>query len=478
MSRAQSPEGSATSQAAADTDWMQYVGWDGGFHPLDDVAYDQRPEVKKLRKILEKSFIVPAWLANIESPEWATYKRTQRLRDSASNLSSKMSLPKYISNNDEGLSFDVQESLAFILHIPRHAIALQSHFSPLEPMEADRRHPVDTLGSLVWDFQSAEHVIYRTERKLAIPCLPKQANQTRQARRENTGEVQPDACAFIPLGINFVLSGVLENARAALSCFPSTDSLTSHHIYILHWVTEYKRDQDQLNSKRQVAEGLVSALYQRRAYGFPDHFVFGTAHYSRTVIEVVAATWVCSDETDEPVARPQEAKTASVMPLDDQNTSPPRNSFQVGDTTSSPPKAGEEALRASTSLTTEDIKKYNKIVMYSLARYNMTRAEDMMRLYLLMRYTRTLARQYAGEIEKDDYAQVHELLKKAKEFYQWSPTPRAQSNRSEPNSFASVSERQSEGMSIDSYEDSDCNSDPEELKPPNDGSPTQRIAGE
>ncbi|CAE6485202.1 unnamed protein product, partial [Rhizoctonia solani] len=415
MSRAQLPEGSATSQAAADTDWMQYVGWDGEFHLLDDVAYDQRPEVKKLRKILDKSFIIPAWLADIESPEWATYKRTQRLRDSASNLSSKMSLPKYTSNNDEGLSFDVQESLAFILHIPRHAIALQSHFLPLEPMEADRRHPVDTLGSLVWDFQSAEHVIYRT------------------------------------------------------------DSLTSHHIYILHWVTEYKRDQDQLDSKRQVAEGLVSALYQRRAYGFPDHFVFGTAHYSRTVIEVVAATWVRSGE---PVARPQEAKTASVMPLDDQNTSSPRNSFQVSDTTSSPPKAGEEALGASTSLTTEDIKKYNKIVMYSLARYNMTRAEDMMRLYLLMRYTRTLARQYKDEIEEDDYAQVHELLKKAKEFYQWSPTPRAQSNRSESNSFASVSERQSEGMSIDSYEDSDCNSDPEELKPPNEASPTQRIDGE
>ncbi|KEP46295.1 hypothetical protein V565_206980 [Rhizoctonia solani 123E] len=495
MSRAQSQEGS--SWPGADSAWIEHVRWDGEFHPFDDVTYDQRPEVLKLREIVDKSFIVPAWMADIESPEWAFYNK-RRLCVSASKLSSEVSGPQFTQEkDDEELSFDVQESLASILNIPRHAASLETHRLVLEPMESDRRHPVDTLSSLVWDLQSDERVVYRTERKLAIPSLP------RQARREYTSEVQPDACAFIPLGINPALRGVLTNARAALSCFPSTDSLTPHHRYVLHWVTEYKRDLDKLDSTHQVAEGMVSALYQRRAYGFPNHFVFGSAHYSRTIIEVLAATWVRSDEPADPRARSQEAKTASAVPTEDQKTSPPGNLLQESDATSSLAKTSEEAMGANTNLTIQDIGKYNKvlpinwfmtglltraqIVMYSIATYNMAVTEDMLQLYLLMRHTLTLAQQYKGEIEGDKDARVRELMKEAKEFYEWPPPPRPQSNRgtkrkrtrsSESNSFASVSERQSDGMSIEPYEDPDCSSDSEELEPSNDAGPTRRIAGE
>ncbi|KEP45010.1 hypothetical protein V565_330760 [Rhizoctonia solani 123E] len=346
---------------------------------------------------------------------------------------------------------------------------------------------MDTLGSLVWDLQSGERVVYRTERKLTIPCI-----QT-QARRENTGEVQPDACAFIYLPITTPVVA----ARAALTT-------TADHRFAPHWVTEYKRDRNELDSKRQVAEGLVSGLYQRRAYGFPDHFVFGSAHYDQTTIEVLAATWVPFAEPAEPAARSQEAKTASAVPPEDAKANPPGNSLQEGDTTSSPPKAGKENMVANASLTIEDIKKYKKvlpinwfgirlltrtqIVVFSIAKYDMTAVQEMLQLYLLMRHTLTLVGKYKGEIVKDRHARVFELLKEAKEFYRWPPPPphprsdkgteRQRTGGSESNSFASVSERQSDGMSIEPYEDSDCNSDSEELEPSNDAGPTRRIVGE
>ncbi|KEP46459.1 hypothetical protein V565_197860 [Rhizoctonia solani 123E] len=487
VSRPPSQTGSATIRPAADPDWKAHVGWDGKFHPLNDVTYGQRPEAKKLRKIVEKSFIIPAWLADIESLEWAGYyKHTRRLRSIALSLSSDLSVAGVTSvTDDEDLSFDVQESLAFILHIPRHAIALKTHLD-LEPVEADRRHPIDTLGSLVWDLQSDERVVYRTERKLAIPCP-----QT-QARRENMGQVQPDACAFI----YFPIIAPPVAARAALST-------TADHRFAPHWVTEYKRDCNELDSKHQVAEGLVSALYQRRAYGFPDHFVFGSAHYDQTTIEVVAATWVPSAEPVHPAAPSQEAKTASAVPPEEQKANPPGNSLPG--TTSSPPKTGKEVIGANASLTIQEATKYNKvlhinwfgirlltrmqIVMYSIAKYDMTAAENMLKLYLLMRHTLTLAAKYKDEIVKDDCARVRELQKEAKEFYQWPPPPppprsdegtkRQRTGGSEySHSLDTVLEHKRTDMTIDPYEGSDYSSDSEEFEPPNDAGPLRRIAGE
>ncbi|CAE6393830.1 unnamed protein product [Rhizoctonia solani] len=56
-----------------DPAWLEHIRWNGRIHPLDDAVYDQLPEAKKLRELVKKSFIVPAWLAKLESPEWAAY---------------------------------------------------------------------------------------------------------------------------------------------------------------------------------------------------------------------------------------------------------------------------------------------------------------------------------------------------------------------------------------------------------------------
>lgn len=44
-------------------------------------------------------------------------------------------------------------------------------------------------------------------------------------------------------------------------------------------------------SERQVLIGMVSALYQRRALGFPGHFVFGISHRRGCNVNVLAARW-------------------------------------------------------------------------------------------------------------------------------------------------------------------------------------------
>ncbi|KAF8594588.1 hypothetical protein BDV93DRAFT_160708 [Ceratobasidium sp. AG-I] len=59
-------------------------------------------------------------------------------------------------------------------------------------------------------------------------------------------------------------------------------------LLVLHMVNEYKRDTLGAN---HVLMGLAAGLYQRRALGFEDHFVFGTIHLEKIRLKVVAAAW-------------------------------------------------------------------------------------------------------------------------------------------------------------------------------------------
>ncbi|KEP49707.1 hypothetical protein V565_094670 [Rhizoctonia solani 123E] len=462
--------------------WIEYVRWDGGFYELHNAAYDRRPEAKKLRELVMKSFTVPEWLADIESPEWASYyKYMRRLRGNASGLSRVVSTDRYNKvQGNEDLSLDVHESLPFILHIGSHTNVLKARHSEFEPMEADRRHSVDTLGTLVWDLQSNGLVIYCAERKLAIP-YPRE--QTKQAKGGRPGEVQPDACAFIPMPD---IPLIPQDQRAALSCFPMIESTHPDYKYALHWVTEFKRDNDHHASKCQVVEGLVSALYQRRAFGCPNHFIFGTAHYSRT-LEVLAATWVPSDEPTNPGASPQEADTKMAAPPQIPANDPLGNS--LGNTTSGAPKnsAGEEVADVNTKLTIEQIKKHNKIVVYSIGTYDMREPEDILQLYLLMRQTRALAQQYKNEIMQST-DRVWELFTEIKDIYRWPPPPRPKSDRGSKKrklddgrggQLPHMPENTS--MSIEPYENSDdsgSQSDLEELESLGNAGSMQRIVGE
>ncbi|EUC61505.1 hypothetical protein RSOL_396330 [Rhizoctonia solani AG-3 Rhs1AP] len=471
-SRPSSRTGSRVGSAAAsrpgiNLDWQEDVQWDGVFRPLNDAAYDGLPEAEKLRELVKKSFIVPEWMANIESHEMAFYHKMRHVGANVWDLSHAASRPVFTKDNDDReLSLDVNESFTSILQLPDHSLALQSHLN-LEPAEADRRYPVDTLGSLVWDLQSEGLLVYRTERKLKIPRVPEQA-----------GDVQPDACAFIVLPPS--IQTVQPKSWAALSCFPSSASTSGlDHCYALHWVTEFKRDGNEALSKCQVVEGLVSALYQRRAFGCPNHFVFGTAHYSRTTLEVLAATWVPTDEPANPEARLQDT-TMSAVPGEDQTNDPSGNSSRNANTASAAPKIGEEAAGVVTNLTVKEVMKYNKIVVYSIATYKMTVTEDILQLYLLMRQTRVLAQQYKEEITKDAFIRILALFDEAKELYQPPPPrPKSDSARKKRKYTSSLPPtREVKAKCIDSEDDFDSSSDLEELESLSSGGPTGRIVGD
>ncbi|KDN39877.1 hypothetical protein RSAG8_08528, partial [Rhizoctonia solani AG-8 WAC10335] len=387
------PPGAGSADAsgiASFTTWAQHIHWDREIRQLDDDAYSHLSHVKRLRELVQKRFIVPAWLANMESPQYDPYReRMECYRKYLRSLSRGVSSARYIKEKETDnhrLSFEVEECLPLILHIRHHATSLESHSLDLEPMETDRRHPVDTLASLVWDFQSNIAVIYRTERKLQVP----------RPSADHPSYTKPDACALIPIPGGPGALFALPDLKPSLSCFPRFGSAPPNCNYVPHWVTEFKRHHSEQASKRQVVKGLVSALYQRRALGFPNHLVFGTAHHTRTVLEVLAATWVPSDEPVNPGAHSaEESNTKSAVPPVGQVNDPSGNSSRGGDAVGGESGAGKTVADAHTNLKIKDIKKHNKVVVYTIATYAMSNILDLLELYLLMRRARD---DYPGSI--------------------------------------------------------------------------------
>ncbi|KAG8686296.1 hypothetical protein FRC11_009190, partial [Ceratobasidium sp. 423] len=358
--------------------------------------YDNLPKIKELRDLVQKSFTVP---------KSSKYPYKNRCHDDIDQLANGVSASRYTQDGDDmSLSADVEECLPNLLQIVRQVDALQ--VLGLDPLEADRRHPIDTLGSLVWDIQS-DGLVYRTQ----------------------SGSPE---CRFI-----------------------------------LHWVTEFKRTGDEKPSKQQVVEGLVSGLYQRRALGFPNHFIFGTAHHSETTLEVLAATWVPSEPVDPRADSLQDVDRQSAAPPVDQEDDPAGSLSLKGYTTGGTSGAGPKLAGAGDNLTAKDIKKYNKIVVYSIATYSMMQVEDLLQLYLLMRQTRFSADEYRTEIKKRGKARINELSVEAPDIYRWPPPPLPDTDRGSRTSASKkrrlddLPEAQ-DSMSVDEYDDSDSGSDQEE----------------
>ncbi|CAE7069960.1 unnamed protein product [Rhizoctonia solani] len=468
VSQAESQAGSRTESQARRT-WADCVGWDGEFRPLNDVAYKERPEVKKLNELVQESFAVPAWLANTKSPQYVHYSTHMKDRFYiVEYLAGYVSGPCYKTSENDKLSANVVECLPLILHIIYQTHILESKNAKLGAAETDRRHPVDMLGSLVWDFHSDGLVAYRTERQLQIPY----------AHLKNVSYVKPDACAFIPVPKDIPI--VPPQAKSGLSCFFPTQSSPGHK-YLLHWVTEFKSRGHTANSRHQVVEGLVSALYQRRAFGFPNHFVFGTAHHSGTTLEVLAATWVRSEPVNSGTYPKHEANAKSTAPAVGQASVPSGSELRGAD------GAGGES-KTDTGVT-EDIKKYNKIVVYTIETFSMDDISHLLRLYLLMRCTWRLAQDYQKDIKEDNAVRIIQLLGEAKSFYEWAPPPpppsdRGMKRRKLNNCLSSVAETEQEevdaddSMSVDQDYSSDSVSDPQEFESSSDPGPTCRITGE
>ncbi|KAF9503255.1 hypothetical protein BS47DRAFT_844289 [Hydnum rufescens UP504] len=62
----------------------------------------------------------------------------------------------------------------------------------------------------------------------------------------------------------------------------------SPELLVLHWLVEHK---EETVGYRQLSFCLAAAVHQRRALGFPEHYVFGAAHVEAGEITTYAATW-------------------------------------------------------------------------------------------------------------------------------------------------------------------------------------------
>ncbi|KAH7334261.1 hypothetical protein B0J17DRAFT_631064 [Rhizoctonia solani] len=207
--------------------------------------------------------------------------------------------------------------------------------------------------------------------------------------------------------------------------------------------------------------------------GFTNHFVFGTAHHNRVILEMLAATWVPSDE---PGAAP-----LNTVPTMGEGSDLAGSLSTGGDATSGEPRTPERVAGSNTELTTEDIIKYNKVAVYSIATYSMQDVESLLVLYLLMRQTRILVRQYKQEIRRDGSNRIKQLTRAAGDIYKWPPPPLSESNRgfttsSKQRELDDVSEEDS--MSVDQYDISESRSDFEELESLSDTGRTRTVIGE
>ncbi|CAE7127198.1 unnamed protein product [Rhizoctonia solani] len=461
--------------------WAEAVGWDGDFRALDDDAYKDSSEVKKLKELIKARFIVPKWLADINSPKYAYFNGMECFREGARILARRVAKSEYEKIDNEKLSTDVEECLPSILQILRHVQNLKAK-SSLLAVEADRRHPVDMLGSLVWDLQSEGRVFYRAEHRLQIP----------HTTQKNITYVVPDACAFVPIS-DTIADSIPPPLRPGLTCFSSTETGPPNYGYILHWVTEFKGGSQVAKSRHQVVEGLVAALYQRRAFGFPNHLIFGTAHHSYTTLEVLAATWVRSEPTDAATGSTQGASAKSTALAVGQASIPSGSGSRGVDATGHESKANEGTENAI--LTIEEIKKYNKIVVYTIAEFSMDYIPHLLELYLIMRHTWILVQEYQNDVQKHSVTLIRKLATQAKDNYTWAPQPRPSKRRrtgSDTSRYMpSVTEGQNEeaddheyeednedGMSVDPDDSSDSASDPQELDSLSSPGPTHIISGE
>ncbi|KAB5589561.1 hypothetical protein CTheo_6987 [Ceratobasidium theobromae] len=356
--------------------------WAKSIH-LDQEIYQDLPD--ELQGLLEASRKFPAWLGDPDADQFKPYRKifaveiTNLQRGLARRTTDVVS-----EQTDPETAEQLSLVLPLILSIPlRYLDLLMTAQICGQANQAEIRTAVDQLLNHAWRDKGAPNFVHLLERKLQLPesyaegsiCVTETTSDS-IVLFWHPGEEFPSKFLCMPL------------EAPALSCLAR-----KHTLAVLHWATEYTQD-DALAASRQTRMAMVSGLYQRRALGFIDHFVFGTAH-SGNRLEVFAGRW-------EPVESPDQETGAS----------PAEQDAPTQDTT--PPGALESALRSSNKPpngSTSNLPKRDKyeIKIYQFPEYSPLSSLDMVEYYMLMRASRDLACKYAADIFSDQYGKVHSL---------------------------------------------------------------------
>ncbi|KAF8597967.1 hypothetical protein BDV93DRAFT_527033, partial [Ceratobasidium sp. AG-I] len=154
----------------------------------------------------------------------------------------------------------------------------------LEYCKADFRKPLDNLIELVWEPSCEEKMDWMSvlsERTLALP------------------DTRNTSLPFLCVTTTSDSVSCIQLERS-LELFQPMYSSFSKRILtpvLPHCIAEFNMPMVELEvSIRQVQLGMVSALYQRRALGYPRQFVFGIAHQLGTFVLLLAARWESSPD--------------------------------------------------------------------------------------------------------------------------------------------------------------------------------------
>ncbi|KAG8743727.1 hypothetical protein FRC10_011509 [Ceratobasidium sp. 414] len=240
--------------------------------PPDEVPLDVLPST--LQALVDTSKIIPSWTRNTQASQYSYIPPQFSYQIPAFSGALGAS---FTTSDDQGLSKDVEDALSLIFQGVKFMTQLRQH--PITRLnKADRRLGVNFLASHVWSFSNDESLIHKLECAVQLP----------HSTASPVEEARPNSAVFFQL------------KASTLACLPALHFLpyssmaprqSSVSGYVLHWVTEYKRDDYAGASKRRAWMAMTSGLYQRRSLGFKDHFVFGTAHDSNTSLTVFAGKW-------------------------------------------------------------------------------------------------------------------------------------------------------------------------------------------
>ncbi|QRW15498.1 hypothetical protein RhiLY_14497 [Ceratobasidium sp. AG-Ba] len=182
-------------------------------------------------------------------------------------------------------------------------------------------------------------------------------------------------------------------------------------LELAHWIVEYEKSEDQLKSvERQVYYGMVSSLWQRRALGYMDQFVFATAHVGQQ-LTVYAATW------EEGTLKNPAPSRAGSDPGVTRGTSTRSTRSSTGSRRSPAPQGESDGPRPLLQSLNPQERQY-KIVVYELAEYQTTKFYDMLHYYYLLRASRKLADEYREKIFQDKLPLFEERVKRLRR-YDW-----------------------------------------------------------
>ncbi|QRW17480.1 hypothetical protein RhiXN_05482 [Rhizoctonia solani] len=405
---------------------------------LGEVQVD--PNVRRtlpdqITDMVDESLHLPAWLFDPNSHYYQTFESVYPGRLHRWNLRRPATNSE---PQNESTSKDLVHALHHILYVQdRHAVLSGSECHKKIHSESDLRQPLDRLAAHVWctEVGTRDGFCFRSE------CTVKLPNTNIVRIADST--VDSILFLFNPNPQNSGSFKVIPTpVRAGLTC--TTDMVDT--LELVHWVTEYKKS-DLAAVQRQVYYGMVSSLWQRRALGRMEDFVFGAAHNEQDLM-VYAARWeMIPVEQSGEIARdinhpdtPAEGPSNFATTQPRQRTSTDVSLRLQSKETSNSGLAGESLVkREYKALELLLFHIYSQIVVYEIATYQTVNLNHMIQFYLLMRASRHLARQYQEEILRTPFIDIKEMAEE-QGLYNWFSPPRRKDTTKSHSGLGSIHE--------------------------------------